>query len=184
VFLWVKLVVRSLLSGLGKHDDVSDLQRRLRLLPTDLEKLFELMLNRIDPVYMDRASTMYKILRETQEIDEQVTIRAFAFTNDPNSDDMFLTTKCWDESKISTYCKKIEDRMKAQPAGLIEVSVHGSYAYDLGGEKARRKVQYLHRTVRDDLEKPAVWNLLVGHTAHPGSYPSLPSLCYEHVSSN
>jgi hypothetical protein len=29
VFLWVKLVVSSLLSGLGQHDDISYLQKRL-----------------------------------------------------------------------------------------------------------------------------------------------------------
>jgi hypothetical protein len=40
VFLWVKLVVQSLLAGLGNRDSITDLQRRLRELPSDLEKLY------------------------------------------------------------------------------------------------------------------------------------------------
>jgi hypothetical protein len=39
VFLWVKLVVRSLLQGFRNHDRISDLRRRLEELPADLAKL-------------------------------------------------------------------------------------------------------------------------------------------------
>jgi hypothetical protein len=171
VFLWVKLVVKSLLSGLGKHDDISDLQHRLRLLPSDLEKLYEHMLNRIDPIYMVRASTMFQIIRESQNTDETVTILTFAFANDPKSRDMLLTTQLWNEPKQIAYCKEMEDRMKAQSAGLLEMS--GNNPYAIGGEEARRKVQYIHRTLRDYLEKPAVWNLMVGHTIDPEFHPCL-----------
>ena len=38
VFLWVFLVVRSLLQGLTNADRIADLQRRLRRLPVDLNK--------------------------------------------------------------------------------------------------------------------------------------------------
>jgi hypothetical protein len=171
VFLWVKLVVKSLLSGFGKHDDISDLQHRLRLLPSDIEKLYEHMLNRIDPIYMVRASTMFQIIREIQHTDETVTILTFAFANDPKSRDMLLTTQSWNEPEQIAYCKEMEDRMKAQSAGLLEIS--GFYPDGVGGVVARRKVQYIHRTLRDYLEKPAVWNLVVGHTTNPGFHPCL-----------
>lgn len=171
VFLWVKLVVRSLLSGLGKHDDISDLQHRLRLLPTDLEKLYELMLHRIDPIHMSRASIMFQILRESQDTDESVSILAFAFANDPKSEDMVCTAKGWNESGATAYSKAMEDRLKAQSAGLLEIS--GYDPYSLGSEENRAKVQYLHRTVRDYLEKPAVWNPLIAHTAQSDFNPSV-----------
>lgn len=47
VFLWVKLVVRSLLEGVANYDTLPDLQKRLQELPQDLEELFELMLRKI-----------------------------------------------------------------------------------------------------------------------------------------
>ncbi|KAH9240798.1 hypothetical protein K456DRAFT_1733445 [Colletotrichum gloeosporioides 23] len=51
VFLWVRLVVRSLLEGLQNHDDISILTERLRELPTDLENLFRVMLQRVPRRY-------------------------------------------------------------------------------------------------------------------------------------
>ena len=40
VFLWVFLVIRSLRRGLTNSDTISELQTRLRILPTDLEEYF------------------------------------------------------------------------------------------------------------------------------------------------
>lgn len=56
VFLWVTLVVRSLLNGLRNGDGMFHLLRRLAILPSDLEKLYEHMLKSIDPLYMEEAS--------------------------------------------------------------------------------------------------------------------------------
>lgn len=53
VFLWVRLVVFSLLRGLRNSDQVSDLQRRLRILPPSLEDLFSHILGRLEPVYLE-----------------------------------------------------------------------------------------------------------------------------------
>lgn len=64
VFLWVNLVVKSLLSGLGNRDDIADLQRRLRLLPTELEDLYEKMLfRRADEFYDEKASQTFHIVQ-------------------------------------------------------------------------------------------------------------------------
>jgi len=45
VFLWVKLVVVSLLRGLQNKDNDSDLQKRLMELPNDLSALYEIMIH-------------------------------------------------------------------------------------------------------------------------------------------
>ena len=44
VFLWVHLVVKSLLDGLNNYDSISDLQRRLEVLPPDLRDLSKHMI--------------------------------------------------------------------------------------------------------------------------------------------
>ncbi|KIM93793.1 hypothetical protein OIDMADRAFT_207997, partial [Oidiodendron maius Zn] len=68
VFLWVKLVVQSLLDGLGNRDEISDLQRRLKLLPPDLEALYQHILRiRTDPVYLEKMSMTLQIIREARE---------------------------------------------------------------------------------------------------------------------
>lgn len=66
-FLWVKLVVRSLLDGIRNRDELADLWTRLRLLPRELKPLYNRLLELIDPiVYLPRASQAIQILRCSQ----------------------------------------------------------------------------------------------------------------------
>ncbi|KAH7364377.1 hypothetical protein BKA65DRAFT_546261 [Rhexocercosporidium sp. MPI-PUGE-AT-0058] len=62
VFLWVALVVKSLLDGFTNQDTMSDLQKRLDLLPPDLEDLYRYMISKIDPIYRPRASRFFQIV--------------------------------------------------------------------------------------------------------------------------
>ncbi|KAG4429835.1 hypothetical protein IFR05_014686 [Cadophora sp. M221] len=55
VFLWVKLVVKSLLSGLQNRDGISDLRSRLQAFPSEIEGFFAHMLNQIEPLYRHEA---------------------------------------------------------------------------------------------------------------------------------
>lgn len=50
VFLWVRLVVSSLLNVLGNHNDISYLQMRLRELPPDLDDLYNHMVFKDDKI--------------------------------------------------------------------------------------------------------------------------------------
>lgn len=69
VFLWVKLVVRSLLEGLQNHNDICTLTERLRELPTDLEDLVQRMLLRIPDRYRQSMSQMFQLLRSSTELE-------------------------------------------------------------------------------------------------------------------
>jgi hypothetical protein len=51
VFLWISSAVRSLLRGLIDDNDITILQRRLDILPTQLEEYFQHMLEKIEDVY-------------------------------------------------------------------------------------------------------------------------------------
>jgi len=61
VFLWVNLVVKSLLKGLGQRDSISDLMRRLEVLPDDLESLYEHMLQSTDSNYKVESSKLFQL---------------------------------------------------------------------------------------------------------------------------
>lgn len=56
VFLWVHLVVRSLLDGLGNSDRIQDLRRRLDCIPPELDDLYSSIINNLDPFYLEHAS--------------------------------------------------------------------------------------------------------------------------------
>ncbi|KAE9370522.1 hypothetical protein N431DRAFT_492596 [Stipitochalara longipes BDJ] len=163
VFLWVRLVVESLLSGIGIHDEIHDLQSRLDILPTDLEKLYHhLLMNKIDPVYIDDASKMFQMLRETK--DAELSILALALTDESYFEKAITSPlRPWSEGEILSVCQKMEDRMKTRCAGLIEVSGTVTEILYEPDSKANDKVQYLHRTVKDFLEHPEVHNLITSH---------------------
>ncbi|KAI8277551.1 hypothetical protein K4K59_009456 [Colletotrichum sp. SAR11_240] len=65
VFLWVLLVVRSLLEGLRNEDDIHDLRMRLRALPTGLKDMFKRMLDTIDEFYRKRTSRLFLTMTRT-----------------------------------------------------------------------------------------------------------------------
>lgn len=61
VFLWVRLVVQSVLEGLMNRDHVADLQLRLRNLPTDLDELYQVMLKRVPDTYRRQTSKLLEL---------------------------------------------------------------------------------------------------------------------------
>jgi hypothetical protein len=63
VFLWVILVVRSLIHGFRSGDGMQHLRQRLNALPVDLENLFGHILERIEPDYQEESSKIFQIFR-------------------------------------------------------------------------------------------------------------------------
>ncbi|KAI0897850.1 hypothetical protein F4806DRAFT_494580 [Annulohypoxylon nitens] len=66
VFLWVALVVKSLLEGLRDGDSFNDLQTRLLRLPPDLGALFKKILADLEPDYFEQASHIFQAVRAAQ----------------------------------------------------------------------------------------------------------------------
>ncbi len=64
VFLWVFLVVKSLLNGLRNGDDMRCLHRRLFALPMDLENLYSHMLSQIEPENLEESSRIFQVFRK------------------------------------------------------------------------------------------------------------------------
>jgi hypothetical protein len=69
VFLWVRLVVRLLRDSIINDDPVSILHERLRAIPSNLEELFELILDSVDNIYRSRmASTFLAALKTPRHL--------------------------------------------------------------------------------------------------------------------
>lgn len=59
IFLWVKLVVSSLVRGLQNRDEISDLRVRVNNLPDGLSSLYTVMLDQVDPMYTEQSSQIF-----------------------------------------------------------------------------------------------------------------------------
>jgi hypothetical protein len=71
VFLWVHLVVQSLLEGLSNEDRLHYLHSRLAGLPPDLEDLFAKLLGSLQSEYFKQACETFWLLRTYREISRQ-----------------------------------------------------------------------------------------------------------------
>ncbi|RDW75803.1 hypothetical protein BP5796_06624 [Coleophoma crateriformis] len=189
VFLWVVLVVRSLLKGLEAGDRVQDILDRLQKLPSDLDAFFQHSLfDYQESTAKKTASQILQLIRAREIVSE--------FTGDYSSSSLTL----WDlalahmapeesaqvmasavvqcqKSKISALCGEMKTRIDSDCAGLLAIHVKSAkharmptrFINERGQspvELAHSKVTYLHRTIRDWLVYcPSVWTKVASITA-------------------
>ena len=192
VFLWVTLVVASLISGMNYGDRVLDLQKRLDHLPSELAELYEKMVTSLDPFYLEHAAQLFSLVDASKE-PMNLILAFFADEVNPqfalSRQDRILTNGDM-VVRMDTMRRRINSRCK----GLLEVCGPRSTTAGLGLDDHRHQeytVQYLHRTVKDYVESERVrkifrdamksefdphLQLLAGHLAYlklvsPGSLP-------------
>jgi hypothetical protein len=196
VFLWVQIVVVSLLRGIQNRDDMEILHQRLRCMPKQLEPLYHHLLTLIEPVYLSWASKTFQIVRAYRDNfsgvtwpgypeilyyikDKDLTISTLRFAvAETISIDIkpehvriveqvspTISHQLTDESLIFG-CEKTKVQLTARCAGLLEVPEFEQHRH-----KAR--IEYLHRTARDFIEKEQNWQELRGHTSGTTFHPDV-----------
>lgn len=142
VFLWVILVVRSLVEGLRNQDRLSQLEARLRHFPSDMEEFFGHMFNSIDPIYRSHTSHMFQVALEW----ERPLPASLYWILDEMEDDPDLPfTMPNIPSTVPQRVKQTEEikrRINGRCKGLLEVT------FD---KRADAVVDFLHRTAKDYL---------------------------------
>jgi hypothetical protein len=144
VFLWVTLVVKSLLVGLRNHDKLSTLKKRLSFLPTGLKQLYIHMLERLEPIYLQEAYCIFQIVLHAQA-PLSVLELSYATDEDPGLA-MSAAISPLSPLEHASRISSMEARLKSCCVGLLEVN--------------ESKVEFIHRSAKDFLEEPAVWKIL------------------------
>jgi hypothetical protein len=159
VFLWVVLVVRSLLTGLRNRDRIEYLRQRLQGLPHDLEGMYKNMLRGIDDLYLDGTHKIFQIMRVAREHRtnmgppteaEPLTLLSLYLAVTPDLD--LDVVKKYNEQRLLDISEHMQRQLTAHCGGLLEVRnsrIHKETKCikDLGS-----RVQYIHRTARDFIE--------------------------------
>lgn len=163
VFLWVKLVVRSLLEGLRNFDNIDDLQERLQELPSDLEELYRYMLQKISPRYQAQAARLIELVRKDATVhDRPISTLSLSFADDKNSDYAIasLVRPLTKEEKFQR-CREMDRKLRSRTAGLLEVQHKLCNLQDAESADPQSKeyiylieshVQFLHKSVTDFLD--------------------------------
>ena len=150
VFLWVRLVVRSLRDGQFNSDPVSILRQRLDEIPTDLEQFFQQILRSVDPVYGERmARTFLTALASPEPL--KIIHYSFLDEEDPY---MGWTTEFEpiSQEQINMRVSGTRWRLNGRYKGLLEP--------DSSQDSCHIRVDFLHRTLRDFLLSSRVKNYL------------------------
>ena len=156
VFLWVRLVVRSLRDGITNEDSVSLLQERLRAIPSDLEEFFDQILGSVEEIYQSRmAGTFLAAMRTPLQLD---LIHYYFLEQEDKTFGFAIPSHRWQAADIQKRAVQTERRLNGRFKGLLEVTSTVNLS-------AHTKVDFLHRTLSDFLstkrmrEKLELWVL-------------------------
>lgn len=165
VFLWVHLVVRSLLDGLGNYDVGDDLRRRLDDLPEELEALYWVMVQNVKPAwYLEEG---FRLLRMVKASPSGVTLLRLLFaeaSHNPTQPNQHIVQESWD--KQDALCRDLAGRIKSHCLGLLETqpdlaprNYPGPRDYPAPRNypayrnySASRQVSFIHKSVFDFLD--------------------------------
>jgi len=156
VFLWVHLATSSLLVGLSGGERLSDLQRRVDALPSDLEKLFWNILDTLDRFHFERASQIFQIIRASTV---QLPVLRLSFADEDDTEALYrLKMEPMSPQEQAARAEIMRRRLNARCKGMIEPNTNSDKSL------ADVPVGYLHRTVRDFLQVPENWEKIVNAT--------------------
>ncbi|KAL2074233.1 hypothetical protein VTL71DRAFT_8011 [Oculimacula yallundae] len=165
VFLWVTLVVKSLLKGLSHRNSLDTLRKRLNAMPPDLENLYSHMLSSIDREDLEEGSKIFQIYRLISGYHYMESVY-YALREEPppelepsscNTED---NTRELRRKRNDAVFQEVDILLQTRCGGLIEV--HRIEAkeepWNLG------HLSYLHRTVSDFLETQGIWEKILSWT--------------------
>ena len=147
VFLWVYLVVRSLLEGFENGDSNPFLHERVDELPEELEDLFRRMLDGIDKRYEAKSAQTLLIALTTPSM---LPIMTYAFLDEALSNPQQICEAAalpLTDNQIAYRQSQTVRQVNAITKGLLEVSDSDRSRHPY----VRGSIDFLHRTVKDFL---------------------------------
>jgi len=155
VFLWVRLVVRSLLNGLQDYDTQADLLQKLDELPPDLEKLYDHMMHAMNASNRQQGSKLLQIVLRSMKLqgDYPMTVLQLSFAEDED----YLSAVNKRPTPLTAEaeawrCESTEGRLRSRCCGFLEV--HDPPPSRESSSDAL--IGFLHRTVIEYLQIPNV----------------------------
>jgi len=142
VFLWVRLVVRSLRNGISNKDSIPLLQERLRAIPSDLEEFFEQILASVEDIYRSRMAATFIIAMRSPHA---LKLIHYYFLDQENVGFSYDTpSKTWQSSVIQERAIRTEQQINGRYKGLLEAASTKDIS-------AQTTVDFLHRSLSDFL---------------------------------
>ena len=158
VFLWVRLVVRDLLIGVGVGETVGQLQQRLEETPTELQDLYAHMLKKLPKSFLAHTTRYLSMMLAVNEL-EIHNVWASHISGLSLLDVTLSEYHLWDkvrefdggfitELAFKDRCGRLESHVVYCCAGLVQV---GDSTHETGVLKHARPLSFIHRSAIDFL---------------------------------
>jgi hypothetical protein len=192
VFLWVSLVVISLLEGLDNSDDIEDLRLRLRELPRELNDLYSVMLNRVPARYRHQTARLLQLVYFGTQDSMPLSALGLWYASELRYYELL-------ETEISPLTKEeeeealedLERRVKSRCFGMIEILVSERRAvfdeclpsprpqlpryepYSCDSASQVPTVRFIHRSVSEFLQQKEIWDQYLQYQAEDAFQPNI-----------
>jgi hypothetical protein len=147
-----------------------ELQLRLKALPKDLNQLYEVMILKVDEIYLEEASRVFQLVDKATEQAgdwrrrpaELFSVYTLYLANKQSFNLVDgLKQRRVTEEGILQCCKRMDIVLKTRCGGLLEIQ-YGKLK--TATPRPTMKVSYLHRTVRDFILTGTNWEALLKGT--------------------
>ena len=156
VFLWVFLVVRELLKGLGERNKLEDLQAKLDTVPEDLEDYFKRIFDGIDKAHRKESAKTFLL---TIHAVQPLSVICYRFLEKEHREPGYALEAAVEpitSEQLVDIHSDFRDRINFMCRDLLEVnevSIDKQLNYQVG---------FLHRTVNDFLMEKNMHEALIG----------------------
>jgi hypothetical protein len=156
VFLWVYLVVLSLLRGFRNRDHVRMLRERLEQIPSDLDAFFKQMLTQIEPEYRPQSAAIFQV---TMDVPDRLSLMTLSFLDEDKVNfGIDAPIKIASPSEVAADLETTAIRLKVRCKDFLEV-----HKIKNRGLFTTHYIDFLHRTVRDFLHTSDVEQILLSY---------------------
>ncbi len=199
VFLWVSLAVRTLLEAPEEDLTAMTLRYRLHDLPRSLDRLYQHLLLDEQP-HADETARIFRLMRAREVVCDftrdqdasSLTVWEVALAYDSDEQNAMVTTiQHVDLAEVDVLCCSTTDLILRRCCGLVQVHRRRSDRDQFRDSTVElsmpyAKISYLHRTVKDFLTLPPVWQQILSltlryrpHLRHLRSIILQFKLCFE-----
>ena len=182
VFLWVTLVLKSIVNGIGRHETVTELKNRLRRLPSGLKDLYDHMFTRIDPCDMQKAAQIIQIF---EALDYHMSVMRLGFALETTYEKAICDNwEEWNMQDLASIQKRTAATIESTCLGFIEIhdacraSNREPAENDVCDTDSAipfpslfqaligSRLFYVHRTVREYVQREEIERKILLHTHH------------------
>jgi hypothetical protein len=158
VFLWVFLVVRSLLECLSDGSNPEDLERVIETYPEELHQLYEHMFERMKPPHRAEAFRHFQVIHHAQNVESRIptALRLSFMERDQPDGSIHLPLEILTIEELQERLSSFETLLRSRCCGLFEVQYFERLSSRETSHIREGRVTFLHRTVSDFLNEPGV----------------------------